>query len=208
MRIVKPNLPRELEPLRAISGDDIDGAMIERQALADGVANGLTINNSHVVKTDFSGVAIEGFGLKNTTLADCIMTAAKFPDASWHVVEVANSRCSGMQLDKAHLKDVRFTGCKLDLVNCRFAKLTNVVFDGCVVSEMDFYNAELKNVTFIDCDIEGVEFAGSKLQNVDLTASRIGAVKGVTNLKGAIISGEQLIYLAPYLAAEAGIRVG
>jgi uncharacterized protein YjbI with pentapeptide repeats len=166
-----------------------------------------SIEDASVEKTNFSSIEIKSFGIKNATLTNCDMTAAKFPDASWHVTELQDSRCSGMQLDKGTFKDVVFKGCKLDLVNFRFAKLTNVIFDSCVIDEMDFYGAELKNMKFIDCAINGVVFTSSRLHNVDFTEAQIVGIKGISSLKGATINNEQLIYLAPYLASEFGIKV-
>ncbi|MFZ2544472.1 MAG: pentapeptide repeat-containing protein [Candidatus Saccharimonadales bacterium] len=187
--------------------DGIENERIENESFDQLSLKNFTIIDSQIIKTDFSGTEIDGFGLKNTRFSDCNMTTAKFPDASWHVVELLNSRCSGIQLNVGILKDVLFKGCKLDLSNFRFAKLTNVIFDGCVINEMDFYNAELKNVQFINCEIDRVEFSNSKLHNVDFTESQIITIKGISSLKGAIISNEQLIYLAPYLASQFGIKI-
>jgi uncharacterized protein YjbI with pentapeptide repeats len=72
---------------------------------------------------------------------------------------------------------------------------------------MDFYHATLKNVTFVGCDIENVEFSGSILTHVDLTASRIVSLRGLRGLKGAWISAEQLVQLAPALAQEIGVII-
>lgn len=207
-----PAIPKKLESLANLSKtidseDGIENVKVENESLHQRILDTFSITDALVIKTDFSGTEISGFGIKNAVISDSVMTAAKFPDASWHITELHTSRCSGMQLDNGHLKDVLFKNCKLDLVNFRFAKLTNVIFDSCVITEMDFYNAELKNVAFINCEIDKVEFSRSKLQNVDLTEAQIVAVKGPSHLRGAIINNEQLVYLAPSLAVEFGIKV-
>ncbi|HUC96590.1 MAG TPA: pentapeptide repeat-containing protein [Candidatus Saccharimonadales bacterium] len=212
MKIAKPTLSKDLETVTDIPSfirneDSLEDAIVENESFNQQTLKGFSIANTRIVKTDLSEVKINGFSLKDTVFIDSNMAAAKFPNSSWHVIELINSRCTGMQITEGVLKDVLFKGCKLDMVNFRFSKLTNTIFDNCVVKEMDFYNAELKNVKFIDCEIDNVEFSASKLQSVDFTESQIVLIKGTPSLKGAIISNEQLIHLAPYFAAEFGIKV-
>jgi uncharacterized protein YjbI with pentapeptide repeats len=105
------------------------------------------------------------------------------------------------------IQDVVFKGCKLDLVNFRFAKLKNVIFRDCLVSDTDFYNAELTNVRFDKCNIEKIELSGTKNKNLDLRSSQLGSIHGSGSLKGAIIDQMQLMQLAPYLAQEIGLTI-
>lgn len=76
-----------------------------------------------------------------------------------------------------------------------------------MISDADFNNATLKNVEFIGCTITGISFSSARMDNVDLSGSYIENVKGVRNLKGATIGDDQLIQLAPLLAAEAGLKI-
>ena len=50
-------------------------------------------------------------------------------------------------------------------------------------------------------------FVTAKMKKVDLSKSRIESVQGISSLKGASISYDQLMHLAPYFAAEAGIKI-
>lgn len=93
------------------------------------------------------------------------------------------------------------------MASFRFSKLDTVIFDSCVVDEIDFHGAELKNVKFINSNIDRIELAQSKLINVDLRDSTIVSIKRPSDLKGVIINNHQLIYLSPYLANEAGIKI-
>ncbi len=212
MKLVEPLVKKELELVADLSvfDDDIDSL---EAVLIDGVSfvgfslQGLTITGSRIVKSDFSSAKLEGLGFENVVVESCAMLAARFHEASWHTTTVTNSRCSGVQLDQSTLKNVAFRGCKLDMANFRYAKLNNVIFEDCVVNEMDFGSAELKNVTFAGCAIDGIDFTHAKLQNVDLRGSMLAKIKRPSDLKGVIITSEQLIYLAPQLAHEAGIKV-
>lgn len=82
-----------------------------------------------------------------------------------------------------------------------------MIFEDCMLDDVDFYGATLKNVEFIGCTIHKITFDAAKMRNVDLSKSTIGKMQGIASLKGATISYDQLIQLAPYFAAEAGIKV-
>ncbi len=212
MKLLRPELPYEL-----VATDDMASLIDQDESIkeaeivdADAVgvlAKALAIDSSHIVRTDISQAKISGFSLSNSLIEDSTLIASQFANASWHVVEVKNSRCSGLQLHESLLKNVVFKNCKLDLTNFRFSSLTNVLFDSCVVTEMDFYNATLKDVSLVNCEIENVEFTGAKMKNVDLTESSIISFRGFSSLKGMSINNEQLISLAPYFAQELGITV-
>ncbi len=213
MKIISPRIPRQIVPLDDLPAvftageEDIEGVAIENGALQSARLSSFSLTNSRIQKTSFAESKIAGFGVKNVEFVQCDMTMARFADASWHVAELRSSRCSGMQLDTAHLQNVRFADCKLDLINFRFAKLTNVIFESCVVREMDFYGATLKNVAFVDCEIDAVGFSDAKMQGVDLTGAQLIDIKNVGSLKGTIISSDQLVYLAPQLAVTNGIGI-
>ncbi|EFG65086.1 conserved hypothetical protein, partial [Streptomyces sp. SPB074] len=99
-------------------------------------------------------------------------------------------------------------GGKLDYLNLRGAKLKDVVFEACVLVEPDFAGAGLERVAFVDCVVKGADFHKVTLKDVDLRqAAELGVAAGIGGLRGAAISPDQLIDLAPALAAELGMRV-
>ena len=59
---------------------------------------------------------------------------------------------------------------------------------------------------FVDCNIDELNVAGATLSGVDLTGARLRSLIGVESLRGAIVSSEQLIDLAPILAAQLGLE--
>lgn len=213
MKIISPSVPDELtsvekEVSHLLYADETVRELHFTHGEASGLrAKALTLNESLIETTDLSQSTIESFSTRDCLFRDCDLTACSFASSGWHAVEVAGSRCSGIQLQSSTLKNVRFKGCKLDMANFRFAQLTNVIFEDCIITEMDFYNAKLKDVVFSGCDIEDVEFSGATLKNVDLTESYIVSLKGVQSLKGASLTHPQLISLAPYFADALGITI-
>ncbi|CAN5176281.1 pentapeptide repeat-containing protein [soil metagenome] len=166
-----------------------------------------SIEQSLFETSDFSGVEAPRFYISDTMLKNCNFTVTKFPESSWMRVAIKSGRCSGLDISNSTLRHVEFTNSKLEFVNFRFSKLENVAFENCVLNDVDFYDAKLKNVQFINCTIQSITFAQSKMDNVDVSQSTIERINGVSSIKGVIISHDQLLELAPYFAAEAGIKI-
>ena len=49
--------------------------------------------------------------------------------------------------------------------------------------------------------------AGARLTDVDLSGARLRTIGSIAGLRGATLSADQLIDLAPLLAAHVGIRI-
>jgi uncharacterized protein YjbI with pentapeptide repeats len=129
-------------------------------------------------------------------------------EATLRDVEVIDARLGGAQAHGAVLERVVLQGGKLDYLNLRGAKLKDVVFDACVLVEPDFGGASLERVAFVDCVVKDADLNKATLKDVDLRrAAELSVASGIGGLRGAAISPEQLIDLAPALAAELGMRV-
>lgn len=212
MKISHPQLPSDLTPVDDLAvlfarEEDVTEIQSEGQSIAGLRTKSASLRDSMLTKTDFSQAQMEKFDVANCVIKGSNLSGSGFPDSSWRTVLVDNSRCSGMQIQDSTLRAVRFSNSKLDIVNFRFAKLENVVFEDCMLDDADFYGATLKNVEFTGCTIAKITFATAKLQNVNLSKSTIDSVQGIASIKGATISYEQLMQLAPYFAAEAGIKI-
>ena len=212
MKLARPDVPNDLQPVTDLAAllrkdEVLSGLSIQDVDVAELRAKGMVLHESSLVKCNFAQASLEKAQLRDCVMEACDLTATVLADSSWHALEVNGSRCSGLQLQNSLLKNVRFRDCKLDLANFRFARLEHVVFENCMIKDLDLYNAQAKHVAFIGCDIEDVEFSGAQLHDVDLTESALLSIKGLHGLKGASISQEQLVRLAPYMATELGLVV-
>lgn len=212
MKLLSPTLPAQREVIddarTLFAADDaIREISLEYQALTGFASKSVTLTDSLVSKSDLSSMSCERFDVLNGEFKNVNFAASKLPNSSWHVVVISGARCSGLQVSNSAFKNVLFKDSKLDMVNFRFSKLENVRFEDCMMDDVDFYNAQLKNVEFVNCQINNITFASARMKSVDLSASHIELIKGANSLKGATISYDQLMQLAPYFAAEAGIKV-
>ena len=103
--------------------------------------------------------------------------------------------------------DVRVRGANLGFLNLAGARFQDVVFERCEIGTFDAREAELTSLTFVDCKIDELNVTGATLSKVDLSGARLRSLIGVESLRGAIVSREQLVDLAPILAAQLGLEI-
>jgi uncharacterized protein YjbI with pentapeptide repeats len=165
----------------------------------------------------FAGCRMKQLGLAGSTvlrlrlvdcrLETCDLSAADLDDLTALRVEVSDSRLSGTLSPAAKLTDVRFSHCKLDQANLRFAQLTRVVFEDCVLVEADFHGADLTGTELINCDLSGAEFSKATMTGARLSGSKLATVRGAGALRGAYVSRQQITELAWPLASAVGLVV-
>jgi uncharacterized protein YjbI with pentapeptide repeats len=165
---------------------------------------------------------IEGCRLEAIQLAEANLDKLRVSDAVLTRVEAAGMHANGAAALRVVLKDSRLTGAdfgaslledclfdnvKFDEAGFRFAACKRVRFENCVLRNADFSGAKLTNVSFSGCELKGANFDNATCKAVDLRGEALADIKGIFGLKGATISSEQLIQLAPLLAAEAELDI-
>lgn len=150
--------------------------------------------------------------------------------SSWQHTELPLLQCcdsrfegddfAGATLEKAYLRRVVFTGCRLlgtvvtdgDLEDiifqrctldfCRIwtSRLASVRFEQCRLREASFDGANLSGARFADCDLTNADLRSVKLTRADLRGSTITGVQiNPRNLTGTIIDPQQAVQLAALL---------
>jgi uncharacterized protein YjbI with pentapeptide repeats len=140
-------------------------------------------------------------------LADVHAVTVDLTESVWRDSLMTGGRLGAMTAPGAKWARVRVRGAKLDFVNLRGAQLQDVVFDGCVIGEIDVTDAELTMVGFVDSNVDDLNLQGASLSQVDLSRATLRTLRGLDNLRGAIVSQDQLLDLAPLLAEHLGLKV-
>jgi uncharacterized protein YjbI with pentapeptide repeats len=155
---------------------------------------------------------VDRLSLRRVRFIGCQLTgffgaSVDFADSTWRDSELVGGRLGAVTLAGTTWKDVRVHGTKLGFLNLAGARLEDVVFEECEIGSLDVGAAQLKSVSFTDCSIEEMTVAEATLSRVDLSHARLRTIVGVDNLRGAVVSHQQLLDLAPQLAAQIGIEV-
>jgi uncharacterized protein YjbI with pentapeptide repeats len=162
----------------------IDRCLLRRVSLSDPMARRLRVQDCQIEGSDLANIDLTG--------------------GSFDRVEIATTRLTGATFTEAHLKNVLFKECKMDLALLRMARLEQCVFEGCNLSEADFYGANLTGAIFRECNLNRADLSHTKLAGADIRGCRLDGLRGSPDgMDGLIISPDQ----AALLITLFGVRV-
>jgi len=170
-------------------------------------AYSVRLHDCVITSADFTGVKLIKMHASAVTANHTSFVGTNFSECSLDSTTFTMCRLTGTIFSESNLEDCTFKDSALNMTLFRFTSLKNVKFIGCNLLHADFLEAKMKNVTFEKCTLEETDFSHAKLTNVDLSGSTLKSIRGIASLKGAIISSEQLMSLAPALVAELGISI-
>jgi uncharacterized protein YjbI with pentapeptide repeats len=204
---IAPKIPPQLDAWSEDAGPEIE---IDR-ALAKGLdctaSTKISADASRIESMVVTGAALDTFELTDVACTKLEGAAVRAYKTNLLRVALADCRLTGAEFAEGNFEDCTFRNVKFDEAGFRFATFKRVRFENCILRQADFSNAKLSQVTFTGCDLEATNFVSASCTNVDITGEDFTQVKGVLGLKGATISTEQLMQLAPLLASELGFRV-
>lgn len=200
--------PVSVEDFEARDGDDIEAAELAsvrltevrwelRRRLDSSRLDEVAVGRWHARGAAFSDLVLERL--------DVLALVA--PESGWRDVVVRSSRIGSVELFEANFRRVAFTGCKLGYLNLRDADLADVAFTDCVIEDLDLMRAKAKRVSLAGCRIGRLEVANTRLEDFDLRGATFADISGLEGLRGVTISTDQLLDLAPVLAARLGLKV-
>lgn len=155
---------------------------------------------------------LDGLSMRRARILESLLTevhgaSVDFADSTWRDSRVSGGRLGAVTLTGASWTGMRVRGCHLGFVNVAGAQFEDVRFEQCEIGSLDARTAQLRSIAFVDCTVDELNVAGATLSEVDLSGARLRSLIGVESLRGAIVSDEQLVDLAPLLAARLGLEV-
>lgn len=133
--------------------------------------------------------------------ADCRFDSTDFANCSLDKaylrrVEFTGCRLVGLKLTDADLEDVLFSRCNTRLARCWTSTAKAVRFEHCALQEASFDGSNLSGAVFYKCDLSGADFRNAKLKGADLRGSTLSGIQiNSKDLAGAIIDPAQAIEL-------------
>ena len=203
----------DLSRLRDGEADELaTGEMVEDLRLAEADLSGADLSAVSLLNCRFSAIFADDTDLTAARLVDCRLerlhaTYLHSPRSTWRTVELTGSRIGTWEFYDADVESVLIEDCRLGFANLAGTAMRDVLIRGTRIDELDLSGIEAERVRFEDCRVGTLRLRGGSLSDVDLRGLEMRVVGGVGALGGATISGEQLIDLAPLMAAHLGLRV-
>ena len=209
LRPVSPGAVQPVDAADAAEGeDDLDEVELADLTLDTMSWTGRRrLGSSRVVDLVVRDWRARAASLVDSVLERTDVVALSAAESGWWNVEVQQSRIGSAELYDAALRNVHFVRCKLGYVNLRGANLTDVAFTDCVIEDLDLMRATAARVSFSGTRISRLELSGSKLEDVDLRGASLADIGTLEGLRGATITLDQLLEIAPALAESLGIKV-
>jgi uncharacterized protein YjbI with pentapeptide repeats len=170
--------------------------------------SGVSLRGCCVRLVDVAELVVDRARLIDSRLSEPDITDLRGADSTWRSVAMEGGRIGAWDLSGAVLDAITVTGIQLGYVNLRDSTLTDVAVRDCRIQTLDLAGARARRVSLSGCVIGELVVVRADLDELDLRGARLDRVDGVESLHGAIISEDQLLDLAPALAAAAGITIG
>ena len=186
---------------------DYEAVEVADRDLAGQSAQGATFTGCRIARCHLDGLDLRQSRVSDSLLVDNDATSVDASDATWRDSIVSGGRLGALIAAGATWTGVRLRGLKLDYLDLSGAKVSGVAFEEVVIGELELAEADLRSVRFELSAIEHLSASSARFTDVDLSGARLRTIAGIASLRGATISPEQLIDVAPLLAAHVGIVV-
>jgi uncharacterized protein YjbI with pentapeptide repeats len=205
--------PFSLPDLTAFSGDRLEPRRdYDAIDFVDRDFTGQDASDARFLECRLERCHLDGLSMRRVRVVDSLLSEVRaasvdLTDSTWRDSRMSGGRLGAMTLAGATWTGIRVHGSKLGFVNLAGAHVEDVVFEACEIDSLDARGAQLRSVGFVDCTMDELNIAEATLSKVDLSGARLRSLVGVESLRGAIVSHEQLLDLAPLLAAQLGLEV-
>ncbi|MFE7525805.1 pentapeptide repeat-containing protein [Kitasatospora sp. NPDC057542] len=164
--------------------------------LRNGILHNVTAQRTTVENVRLSSVQITAGDLGSLQLSGSKASRTLFRDC----------RLMGAAVTGAVLDNVLFDNCRLDYATFDQVRASGpLVFDQCVLTEATFTGCDLTGVVMHDCVLHATGFGAGTYRDLDLSGSDLSTVRGVGNLRKAVISRAQQHQLTDALLVELNV---
>ncbi|MGA8116930.1 MAG: hypothetical protein WCA46_25120 [Actinocatenispora sp.] len=191
---------------------ELDGDMAVAAARYDGGEYLDAEIGGDLSRSVLSRVNLTGSRSDLLTLADVRIDHADLSNAAWsrltaRRVELTSCRATGWRVAFDLAWDLYVGDTGLNYATIELGKVKGlVVFERCAFRDVRI-GGDLSHVLFLDCDLAGAEFLATRALGCDLRTSRLAGARGLLSLRGATVSGDQVVSVAEQLAVEVGLRI-
>jgi len=208
--VAAPDLPPDLEDLGAVElgrGTVLEAGRADSSLVVGTTVYDVTIKECVLDGVDLKARRLPGLTCRDVVFEGCDLAGANLEGAKLTRVAFVRCRMTGAVLSGAELQDVRLVDCTAPMLGLRMAKAGHLSIADSMLREADFYEATLEDSAITASDLSAADFTRVQVPELDLRGSTLDGLVSPTSLRGAVITTDQLVALAPALAVDLGITV-
>lgn len=146
---------------------------------------------------------IEESRLSGVEFNDCDLNSFALTDVKLARVRFTSCRLLGATLSEVTLEDVVFERCRLDYATFNHVVAKGpVAFVGCSLTEAEFNGSDLGKAVFNENRLAQTLFGPGTYRGTDLRENDLSAIRGVINLRRALLDRHQLSDLTSALVGD------
>jgi len=208
----EPDLPDSLTVASLAETELDDGAVhygldVADLDLSDQESANLEIDQSRYTSVNLSGVRLRRGMVRDAIFDRCDLANLRGRETSMLRTRLIGCRMTGFSILAGTIRDVTFSGSRIDLASFSNTRFSTVVFTECRLDQANFGDADLSGVRFINCDLTGAQFSSATLAGTRFNGCDLTGISGVTSMRGAIITGSDAFALARIFANALGIEI-
>lgn len=209
LKILIPDLdPRDLDTAREPPADQLLEALVDGADWA-----GLELDAAHLRLNRLVQVKLANAVWRGTTVYGCRfeqvdLSGARLEGATIERCEFIGCRMTGLHLTQTTLKNVIFDNCRLDYATLTHVRSTGpTAFLECNLDHTTLTRCQLGQTVIRWCQFDDVELHDCDLRGADLRGTDLSTVTGISNLRGSVVTANQIDELATTLTRELALTV-
>lgn len=163
----------------------------------------IKIKTSDLKHVDLSAARLDKLRLEEDKFRECNLANLEADECNWWKSELVECKLTGMRLVKPIWEKVTVNKSNGQYLQLRFGKVKQSRFYQTDLRWSDFQETDLSGCEFRDCLLGEADFSGAKLKGTDLRGCDLTQIRiGVAEIKGAIVTTAQALYLSGLLGIE------
>jgi uncharacterized protein YjbI with pentapeptide repeats len=201
------DLPARTEPGPPMRDEDLSQLTLDGAVWTALETSGLRLDEVLARRVELREGVLHDCRLSDVIFAECNLSTLELRGGSLRRVLVEGGRHTGLRIVEAELSDVVVRDCRMDLAAFQHATLERVAFERCDLRQSDFVAVRGRDLRFADCDLGEARFSRSELATSSFSRCRMEDLSGVESLRGTAMGLQEVLTLAPQLAATLGISL-
>src|SRR6185437_8713141 len=121
--------------------------------LSDQESVNLEIDQSRYTAVNLSGVRLRRGMIRDAIFERCDLANLRTSDSSMLRTRLLGCRMTGFSFLTGTIRDVTFSGSRIDLASFSNTKFSTVVFTECRLDQVNLGDADLSGARFVNCDL-------------------------------------------------------